>query len=369
LAALAVVMQHFSATAQSYCRTTIPSLVPHGYVGVDFFFVLSGFIMAYSYAADFQARGLAAYGGFLAKRIARIVPLNVAVLAGLALAGIAGAAWTGSQLAFGTVRPFYDFTANLLMLQGLGIGTNLNGPSWSISTECAAYAVFPLLVTCVFGGRARAWSVVVAAAGAVFALAASRPHLSMAIEAFPGSLVRCFAEFVLGMAAYRLSGRRAVVAFLKRDLVAAGLACAALAFLVARLDLPAVLLLPFVVVAYATNDGVMSRLLQWRPLHGLGIVSYSLYLLHSPVRPLELALLKSVTNGPVGATAALCFAALGSLSVIPVAWLAYTAVERPGRSLVRSRLNRKEQGDTSARLRDTIDCTHVLVAPKPRFSD
>ncbi|HYZ61677.1 MAG TPA: acyltransferase family protein, partial [Acetobacteraceae bacterium] len=65
VAAMAVVLQHFSATAQEYCRVTIPSLVPHGYVAVDFFFVLSGFIMAYTYLDSFRQRGMAAYGPFL----------------------------------------------------------------------------------------------------------------------------------------------------------------------------------------------------------------------------------------------------------------------------------------------------------------
>ena len=48
IAALAVVLQHFSATAQKHCDVTIPSLAPHGYMAVDFFFVLSGFIMSYT---------------------------------------------------------------------------------------------------------------------------------------------------------------------------------------------------------------------------------------------------------------------------------------------------------------------------------
>ena len=49
IAAMAVVMQHFSATAQRHSLTTIPSLIPHGYIAVELFFVLSGFIMAYTY--------------------------------------------------------------------------------------------------------------------------------------------------------------------------------------------------------------------------------------------------------------------------------------------------------------------------------
>ena len=57
-----------------------------------------------------------------------------------------------------------DIVANLLMLQGLGVGRNLNGPSWSVSTEFAAYFLFPLFVLGMFeGGRlARAAMIAVA---------------------------------------------------------------------------------------------------------------------------------------------------------------------------------------------------------------
>ena len=339
LAALAVVTQHFSATAQTYCRTTIPSLVPHGYVGVDFFFVLSGFIMAYTYAADFHVRGFGAYRPFLVKRVARIVPLNVVVLSLLGMAGVASVVLTGHNMFFETSRPAYDFAANFLLLQGLGIGTNLNGPSWSISTEFAAYAMFPLFVVLVFGRRRVAWCTVLASTVSLCALATSRPRLGIGFESLPGSLVRCIAEFLLGMAAYRLSRQPAIMALLKGDGSTAGLACLSALCLVERCDLPAVLLLPFLIIALAGNVGFVARLVQWRPFYFLGIVSYSLYLLHNAFRPLELSLLKAVAPSQLTVSPALCFAVAGSLSVIPFAWLAYLLVEQPGRELVHRRLS------------------------------
>ena len=75
-AAMMVVMQHFLATAQQHSQTTIPSLVPHGYMAVDLFVVLSGFIMSYTYQEGFRSGGLSAFYPFLHKRVARIVPLN-----------------------------------------------------------------------------------------------------------------------------------------------------------------------------------------------------------------------------------------------------------------------------------------------------
>jgi len=122
LAAMAVVLQHFSTTAQEYCSVAIPSLAPHGYVAVDFFFVLSGFIMTYVYQDSFQKRGFHAYYPFLVKRVARIVPLNVAVLAIIAIAGEICNLTLGYNIFFESHAYIYDFVANLLMLQGVGIG-------------------------------------------------------------------------------------------------------------------------------------------------------------------------------------------------------------------------------------------------------
>jgi peptidoglycan/LPS O-acetylase OafA/YrhL len=46
----------------------------------------------------------------------------------------------------------YDVVCNLL-LQGIGFGRNLNGPSWSISTEFAAYPLFPVILALAFSRR------------------------------------------------------------------------------------------------------------------------------------------------------------------------------------------------------------------------
>ena len=331
LAAMAVVMQHFSATAQSDCRDTIPSLVPHGYVGVDFFFVLSGFIMAYTYADDFQRQGWKAFAPFLAKRVARIVPLNAAVLLGLVAAGLASVALAGQNIFFYSPNLPYDFIANLFMLQGLGIGRNLNGPSWSISTEFAAYLLFPLFVVPVFGPRLRHVATVAAAIAALCLLALTRPRLALSFDDPPYSVVRCFAEFALGMAARRMAAHAPAARVLRRDATAFGLVGAAAALLAARLDLLVVLLLPFVIAAFALNTGRAGRLAQWRPFYFLGVISFSLYLIHSPFRPLELKLLRLVAPQPLGPAAALAFALAGSFSVILPAWAAFAWVERPGR--------------------------------------
>ena len=66
------------------------------------------------------------------------------------LCGSVSVFWLGHNIFFSSSNLAADFTANALFLQGFGIGTNLNGPSWSISTEFAAYLLFPLFIALTF---------------------------------------------------------------------------------------------------------------------------------------------------------------------------------------------------------------------------
>lgn len=339
LAAMAVVLQHYSAGAQQWSGTTIPSLVPHGYMAVDFFFVLSGFIMAYTYSGSFRALGWRAYPDFVARRVARVWPLQVAVVLALCAAEL------GRRLAVGHPDPFggyaaFDVVANLLMLQGFDIGRNMNGPSGTVSQELAAYLLFPVLLALVLGrGRALAAAAVGMAALVVVAEALRHPHLSLASRAVSDMVPRCFAEFTLGLGVYRLyAGRH--LGWFGADWCAAGLSAAAAVSLLLGCDLSAALLFPWIILAFARNEGARdegraSRLVNARWAYSLGVVSYSLYLVHNPIRFAQFDWLETVFPDPIGAPVALCVAAFGALTPLPVAWLAHRWIERPGRDLFR----------------------------------
>jgi peptidoglycan/LPS O-acetylase OafA/YrhL len=334
-AALAVVMQHFSATAQAHAAQRIPSLVPHGYMAVDFFFVLSGFIMCYTYLNRFANEEPGAYGDFLVRRVARVVPLNVAVLLLIVAGGMASNVFLGHDMFVTSQRLWFDLPANLLMLQGLGIGLNMNGPSWSISIEFVAYLAFPLLVVLNFHRLASVRAgVLLVSIGALIALAISGADIGRETVPVVPALMRCFAEFSMGMMAFWLyrSGRFPALGSDETVTLLLG----AVAFtLIMRVDLPASLLFPFVVVACARNRGVAATVLGSRVPYFLGLVSYSLYLMHNMFRIPLLALLRAVHPQPLETLPALGFALAGSLFVIPFAWFAYRMVERPGRDVVR----------------------------------
>ncbi len=339
IAAMAVVLQHFSVTAQLHAANNIPSLVPHGYLAVDLFFILSGFIMSYTYLSSFELNKAGVFGDFMMRRIARIVPLNLAVLALFVVAAQLSIAALGRNIIYSPNVGIGDIFANSLMLQGLGIGINMNGPSWSVSAEFAAYAIFPLLIVGTFSRhRAARLAVIAISLCGIFWIAANHPRLGMATETIAENLVRCFAEFAIGMAtyrAYRGIGTRGA-ALLGSDRAAfaiMGLCCASMLL---RLDLPAVLLFPALIASLALNDGAAKRMMSRPSIYFLGQVSFSLYLLHQLFRPVSLLVVQHFNPDQLGTPAAILFALVSSLCVIPFAWLTYRFVEVPWRRIVRA---------------------------------
>lgn len=336
IAALMVVLQHFSATAQRQAVTNIPSLVPHGYMAVSLFFVLSGFIMAYTYQQDFDLRGLRAMPSFLLKRAARVLPLNTVVVLGIVVAGAVSQALSGHNIFHDSANLLYDVVCNLLLVQAFGLGMNLNGPSWSICTEFAAYLLFPALLACAFSRRTAVVPAALAASvGALIVTAFHHPRLGLDIAGISGELALCFSLFVLGLFTCRVTRNPRAAAILRADWLTWLAAGWIAACLLLRLDLPAAIAFPPLVATLACNSGTVARLLSTRVPYFLGEISFSIYLIHDPCRPLALAILRALHPAQLAMLPALGFALIASLLVIPLAWVAYVAVERPGRRVVR----------------------------------
>jgi peptidoglycan/LPS O-acetylase OafA/YrhL len=107
------------------------AFVARGYLGVDFFFVRSGYIITHVYFASLASPHSGAVWIFLWHRFTRLYPVHITVLAGLvaivSLAGIAGYVLNNPQ----------DW--------GVTQSPGWNVPAWSISAEWFAYLLFPLL--------------------------------------------------------------------------------------------------------------------------------------------------------------------------------------------------------------------------------
>ena len=144
-AALWVVFYHlrpiWNATYPEW--TDCLAIARRGYLGVDLFALLSGFVISYTYAStlrNFSARSSARY---LWLRFARIYPLHIAILALFLLArnrfSVSGIAALLSQ--------DMTFTRQVLLLNGWGFESEFawNAPSWTLSSEWLCYLCFPLL--------------------------------------------------------------------------------------------------------------------------------------------------------------------------------------------------------------------------------
>ncbi|MGD9965869.1 MAG: acyltransferase family protein [Hyphomonadaceae bacterium] len=131
-------------------------LVADGYLGVDLFFTLSGFILAHVYLTSLEG-GRFGYGGFLKNRIARVYPMHLAALAAMIVL-FAGATAMGAGVGSPDAFKWSDLPAHLLMVHAWGTtqAVGWNFPSWSISAEWAAYLLFPLVAGLVL--KTKRWS-------------------------------------------------------------------------------------------------------------------------------------------------------------------------------------------------------------------
>ena len=120
-----------------------PEVATKGYLGVEAFFTLSGFILCHVYLQGF-GQGRFRYGDFLWNRLARVYPLHLATLLGVGLMA-AGAGLAGIVVGHNIVS-WEALPANLLLVHAWGFApvSGWNHASWSISAEWFAYLTFPV---------------------------------------------------------------------------------------------------------------------------------------------------------------------------------------------------------------------------------
>jgi len=114
-----------------------------GFIGVNFFFILSGFILAYNYQEKLNRKVKSKYDFYIA-RLARIFPLHLLTF-GLAIPLMLPSFFTGNKIYWGI-----KFMANLTLTQSFipvkSVYLTFNRPAWSISDEAFFYLVFPFLI-------------------------------------------------------------------------------------------------------------------------------------------------------------------------------------------------------------------------------
>lgn len=347
VAAAVIVVYHFGDVQLSTGGTANYFRIPFGYLLVDMFFMLSGYVMALTYQTKFDHLTGKSFAQFMLKRVARLYPAYFVI--GLFYLAKIAAGLSGETLGMYTA---WDAAGNLLMLTGWGLYIfPVIGVAWAASAEMGSYLLLPVLMpTMLRKGAAVAWLAVLAAFIAIYAVSVSGRGSGGSLDVVNGNslypMLRAVAGFTLGLAIFRFAGVLDRLSQTMQDGLLVVLLLAILAVgLVSHSDLPLyVLFIPL--VAVLSRDGRLAQLLFGNAaVYRLGIISYSIYLIHSLFVSFAVRTWRHFGQLEwVYVTAALvCFAVIVALSE-----LSYRLVEMPGRKAVLGLFGAKQPQPRSA---------------------
>lgn len=311
-----------------------PMVVAKGYLGVDLFFVLSGFILCHVYLERFGTRGFD-YRAFLTARVARIYPLHLATLLGVMALGLgataAGISIDNNILGWDTLIP------NLLLVQSWGFVNEAgwNHPSWSVSAEWSAYLTFPLYAYVAWRLRTRPLLALLLAAALLIGLYEVFPRLAgfpLTQATIHWGALRIVPAFAYGCALY--------LAFRQQRLTHPVLATiASTGFVITSAsigsDVLTVLSAGSLIVALGSLQPRQLPLLSSAPAVWLGEISYAIYMVCAPWLMVSTNLAAKLFDAPEKTFSPLiwmCFIA----GLIPTAALAHHLIEQPARRFIRN---------------------------------
>ncbi|MBS0493914.1 MAG: acyltransferase [Proteobacteria bacterium] len=343
VAAWWVVLYHFADPLIDLVPTWVLSLVRHGYLAVDLFFILSGYVIYITSGQSLRAPARFVVFRFILNRLIRIYPLHL-VMMFVYLANPL-ALWLFSSSGVGDGRYDWDYyVASIFLVQNWGWFERLqwNVPAWSISTEFAAYLFCPLLITF---GVARLSTNVYKLIFAILFLAifiglifnaAGAQSIGEKISSL--GLMRCLIEFCMGLCLgaigcvantaggmFRFSNSLTIIALM------------GVFVLLMNYFIPNYWFVPivFVVLIYILSRGdvLFSRILSSAWIHYLGLISYSTYLVHFFVKDWVKFFSESIGFGQL---------VLYVLACLVASMVLYKYVEGPSRSILRRKLSKRE---------------------------
>jgi len=333
LAVLAVVLYH----------ANLP--VPGGFLGVDVFFVISGFVVTHQIARQVAEGNRFSFADFYARRIRRLLPIYVVVvMTCIVLSVIFLSPFGEQQQAFSTARWSAFFASNLQLMNNDSYESLVGNPFrhlWSLSVEEQFYLVLPIVV---IGAGAIARKilrrigkvlpiteiVVMVLGGVSFVLAllltspnASESSVRWAFFSMPTRVWELGAGVVLALVIVRGATLRPKAATSLGLVGLAGVVGAVV--LVEGVDghpglVTLVPVLSTVALLFAGNHSrLLAMVLSWKPLVLMGDVSYGWYLWHWPFVVFAALIIPNNTLVLVGA----------SVFALAVSLITYRYVEDP----------------------------------------
>ena len=342
IAACLVVLFHLRIFAHSHVAEV--AFVRHSYLFVDFFFVLSGFVIA----ANYERRLVEGFDlwRFVLLRFGRLYPLHICMLGVCILIHLAHAlSGLGTMIPFRPPERSADTViANLLLIHSLGIFDFLtwNWPSWSISTEFYTYILYALAIVALKDRIGPALAATVVVSSFTFCLVVNGEDAT-----YDYGILRCLSGFAMGALVWRLRRARPMPGGTLAEFASVALVMALVAG--AGQNVLAIAAAPVVfsiaVLIFAAESGALSRLLRKPLFLRLGALAYSIYMVHFVIgtvlleagRVLRAAGADFLSDGKLGRElwqgdiAGLAYFA----SVLFVSGITYRMIEAPGRAWFR----------------------------------
>ncbi len=256
---------------------------------VDFFFVLSGFVMARSYLERIE--GGMTVAKFMGRRFSRIYPLHLlTLLAALAYELVKWGVFSSSSIEANHV-PFennnaYSFVCTALLVHALGVlpASYWNGPSWSISAEFFVYLAFAICIAVARNRRQLFWTLLIGLQVLSFGILATFAATTSVETDF--GFFRCVLGFGLGVIVEHFCRNHAIAKTSSKSWINVVMAAVVIALVSIRAEGTLIPLFAPFIFALAVwllvqfRGGIIERVLSSRLCQLLGVLSYSIYMTH-----------------------------------------------------------------------------------------
>ncbi|MGL4851730.1 MAG: acyltransferase family protein [Phocaeicola sp.] len=294
VAAILVVWYH---VFEGYATSRFDQIINHGYLAVDFFYILSGFVIAYAYDSRW---GKLTIGNFLNRRIIRLHPMVVlGSLIGAAIFYTQGCEWWDVSIV-PVISVILSMLLGMLLIpttaafdvRGLGEAYPLNGPAWSLLFEYIGNLFYALFIRKFSTKVLTTWTVTLGLLLGYFALFGEQGDVAYGWKFdevhFPLGLLRMLFPFSLGLLMFRVvrAGKVKGAFWIGSALLAITLAMPRIGdetslWANGLYDMALISLL-FPAIVYMGMSDKMSSPVGIKLCKFLGDISYPLYIVHYP---------------------------------------------------------------------------------------